>query len=55
MSRKVVIDPDGSDCHGKYEVTELPDYIPDDEAVEVDDLSNYSVIEWRYEDLSIKN
>jgi len=47
--KKYVVDPDGADCYGKYEQSSPPIYIPNDELVEVNDLSQYQVVEWRYE------
>ena len=46
---KFVIDPNGSDCYGKYQLSSIPDRIPNEEVVEVEDLSTFSVVEWRYE------
>ena len=48
---KWVIDPSGTDCYGKYEGQDLPERVPESEAVEVTDLSGYAVVEWRYEDI----
>jgi hypothetical protein len=45
-----VVDPDGTNCYGKYDYTNPPENIPEDELVEVDDLDAYDVVEWRYED-----
>jgi len=45
-----VVDPDGTDCYGKYRTTEPPSHIPNSELVEVDGLESYGVVEWRHED-----
>ena len=48
--KKFVIDPRSDNgCHGKYERSS--ENIPDDwvDIVEVDDLSEFAVINWRYE------
>jgi hypothetical protein len=50
MRTKFVVDPSGSDCYGKYFRENIPPKIPESEIVEVDDLSNYDVVEWRYSD-----
>jgi len=47
--KSFVVDPSGTDCYGKYRQHKPPEYIPDGELVEVDDLSEYSVLEWRYD------
>lgn len=48
--RQFVVNPDGDDCYGKYEAVSPPSHIPESDIVEVDDLSNYTVINWEYED-----
>ena len=45
-----VVDPNGGDCYGKYQKMDPPAHIPSEELMEVDDLSDYDVIEWRYDD-----
>lgn len=48
--QKYVVDPqDNGDCYGKYEKSEKPPYIPDNELVEVRSFDGYSVVEWRYD------